>query len=157
MRAGFDGSEADDIAIELFAGLHANGCQRLRSFRGDSQTELIGWLVRLATNRTHNWIERGWGAKLRVSLTDKRFAVPRSYTATYTEVRLLLEELEAVWSHDDVNRLRQLAGFESDSSVSTSGRTDRRQKADLERKLREYFGLIDRGKSGRGKDKGTKS
>jgi DNA-directed RNA polymerase specialized sigma24 family protein len=160
VHAGFDESDADDIAVQACTRLYANGGKQLRSFNRDSQDELIVWLRRIAVNATRDWIRKGWRAKRRERLRRKRGATPDRQTASLAEVESLLKELEAdsVVSHDDMERLRRIAGLESEThEPAASARTERRHKQDLERKLREYLGIQGRGKSPRNKGKGTKS
>jgi DNA-directed RNA polymerase specialized sigma24 family protein len=106
IHAGFDESDADDIAVQVCTRLYDEDGKQLRSFNRDSLDELIVWLRRIAVNATRDWIKKGWRAKRRQRLRKKRRATPDRQTASLAEVESLLKELEAdsVVSHDDLVR-----------------------------------------------------
>ncbi len=157
VRAGFDLTEADEVAQELYLALHMNGNVRLRSFRGKSQPELESWLVHLAVNFTRDWIEKTWRARKRTRRYIQGIPTPGRSAATEPEVDTLLDDLEKVLSHEESNQLRQLAGLGGEREKPVSERTARRRRKHLERKVREHLGLPDHRKPRHAKDKRKKS
>jgi tRNA(Ile)-lysidine synthase TilS/MesJ len=146
VRAGFDATDADMVANECFESLWEDGFRRLRSFRGETEIELLHWLVRLAINYSHDWIKHHWRTRKRERRALKAFRDQSHDGLTETQIQAILDDLEAILSHENVERLRKLAGLSttSDSEAEPSERTRRQWKHDLLPELTKYLGLSDR-------------
>jgi hypothetical protein len=151
VRAGFDQSDADDVAMEIFERLRQNRCRRLRSFRGASEIKFNNWLVKVAANFTHDWIERRWRQRKREKRALSGLSEPVRDAPTDEELQSLMQELKGVLSREDFDHLRKIAGVTAGESptlgASTgplSARTERRWKDDLEQKVSEHLGFVDR-------------
>jgi len=146
LGAGFSEEDAEDVGMEISADLFAADTQRLRSFRGQSEVQLHCWWVRVATNYARNWIDHRLRAARRQREAFVEHATGRSASPTEQQIRLLLDELEALatskedgLSKRDVKRLRILAGLEpTDDTVSE--RTLRRWRQTLGERVRKLSG-----------------
>ncbi len=149
-RAGFNPTEADVVAAESFESLWEDGFKRLRSFHGTTESELNNWLVHMAVNFTRNWIKERCRTQKREGSGIREIPEPERDAATEEKINSLLDDLESVRSHDDVNRLRSQVGLETESSPEStkpaSERTLRRRFQYLERMVREFLGLPPRRK-----------
>ncbi len=145
-RAGFEATESDDVAIEVFMWICERNCGRLRSFRGETKAELANWLVHIAVNFTRNWIRRRLRAMRRERKAIKHVIISSRMGESEAEILALLEDLKTIAPLNDINRLRMFAGLNptqdsQDVSSKTSideipSRTQRRWKKKLEEKLR---------------------
>jgi DNA-directed RNA polymerase specialized sigma24 family protein len=157
LLAGFDRSQADDVAVEIFQRLYENECRRLSSFKGDSDRQLKSWLVRVALNFTRDWIKKSWRSGKRQKKAEKACATELASDApTETKILSLLKALEEALSDRDVHRLRQYLGQECLPSDLASERTKRRRNVDLERKVRKCLGLRP-GRARRARKRGEKT
>jgi hypothetical protein len=109
----------------------------------------------MAANFTLDWIKRRWRERKREKralrgLSESVRDESVREAPTDEELKSLMQELEGVLSHKDIDHLRQIAGF-SESPASklppgasthpVSPRTERRWKEDLERKVRKHLGF----------------
>jgi DNA-directed RNA polymerase specialized sigma24 family protein len=145
VRAGFDPSEADDLAQEIYMHLHENDNARLRSFRGETQRDLAIWLGHLAVNFTRNWIVAHRRAEKREKKAFREFPESERDGPTEADIDSLLRELEGWLSPDDFHLLQsQLAaetGPNPEPTQPDSRRTQRRRLQHLVDIVREFLGL----------------
>jgi len=147
VREGFDASEADDVAQDIYLHLHENDNARLRTFQGETQRELEIWLAHTAANFTRNWIDAHWRARKRERDAVEVAGERERDGPTEADISSLLSELKGRLSPDALHLLQSQFGAETDPAPKptqpNSGRTQRRRLQHLVHIIRDFLGLSD--------------
>ena len=143
---GYCDADVEDVVMEVVLRLFEDSHRRLRSFRGESQSELDAWVRIVVKNHARNWLVRN-DEVLRGASFDFESLSTHTNPLGDELIRFLrtvergANNLANPLTGRDTKRLRMLAGLEP-LPGGISGRTVRRWKRSLRQQL-EYSFLKD--------------
>jgi hypothetical protein len=136
---GYCNADVEDVVMEVVLSLCVDSHRRLKSFRGESQLELNGWVRAVVSNHARNWLVRHSQVQRGTSFDFESLSTPSNLVDD--ELIRLLDADERGNGHPrspvmerEARRLRILAGLEP-LPEGISDRTLRRWKRELRQQL----------------------